>query len=136
MTRLRAAMFSLVIATLLVTRISAAQEFSVPAASRDGRYLLSYASELQPLVINRIHRWTLRLELADGSPVEGATFEVAGGMPRHDHGLPTQPVVTRELGAGLYVLEGMRFHMAGTWEIVIRIEAAGGSDTATLSADL
>ena len=136
MTPPRLTMPALVVTALLAASFVQAQDFSTPVASRDGRYLLSYASELQPLVINRIHRWTLRLQLADGSSVEGASFSISGGMPRHDHGLPTQPVVTTELGEGVYVLEGMRFHMAGTWEIVVRIEAPSGNDTAIITAEL
>lgn len=126
----------LAIAGVLAIDAALAQEFSEPVTSLDGRYRLSYASELEPLAINRMHRWTLRLESADGEPVEGATFAISGGMPRHDHGLPTQPVVTKDLGGGLYLLEGMRFHMAGAWEIVVRIDAAAGSDTATIPAEL
>lgn len=104
--------------------------------SRDGLYRLSFASELEPVPINRMHRWTLILETADGQPVDGAEFEVIGGMPMHDHGLPTEPQVTRELGDGRYALEGVRFHMNGYWEITVSIDAAPGRDTVVIKLDL
>ena len=104
--------------------------------SRDGLYSLSFTSELTPIVINRIHRWTLHLEAADGEPVEGAEIAVEGGMPEHDHGLPTSPRVTRELGDGDYLLEGVRFHMNGDWEITVSIDAVQGSDTVVIRLDL
>ena len=105
-------------------------------SSRDGLYRITYESELTPIVINRIHRWTLRLEDANGNPVTGADIRVSGGMPIHDHGLPTQPRVTEDLGTGEYRLEGVRFHMAGSWRIELRIAAAPGSDVAVIPVEL
>lgn len=125
---------AMLLALLVFAAPAAAQSASWP--SQDGLYRLSFVSELEPIVINRMHRWTLRLEDAKGRPVAGARFEVRGGMPAHDHGLPTQPRVTRDLGNGDYLLEGMRFHMTGIWEIAFRIEASGGHDTATITLEL
>ena len=34
-------------------------------------------------------------------------------MPEHNHGFPTAPRVTENLGEGDYLLEGMRFNMGG-----------------------
>ena len=104
--------------------------------SRDGLYRVTYESDLTPIVINRIHRWTLRLEDADGNPVSGAEITVRGAMPIHDHGLPTHPRVTRELESGDYLLEGVRFHMAGSWEIELRIAAPAGTDVAIIPLEL
>jgi hypothetical protein len=56
-------------------------------------------------------------------PVEGAEITVAGGMPQHEHGLPTASEVTEELGSGDYVVAGLRF----------RIAAAGESDRVTFN---
>lgn len=71
--------------------------------------------------INRMHSWILHVESAEGVAVENATISVSGGMPEHDHGLPTRPRVTEELGDGDYRLDGMRFHMRGYWEIEVTI---------------
>ena len=61
--------------------------------------------------------------------VDGAAVTVDGGMPQHGHGLPTRPLVGREVAAGRYSMEGMKFSMPGWWEIKLAIEAAQGDDT-------
>ena len=71
----------------------------------------------------------IHIETPDGSPVEGATVAVTGGMPMHDHGLPTDPRMTSSLGNGDYLLEGMRFHMNGYWELLLTVDAGGRRDT-------
>ncbi|MCH9695380.1 MAG: FixH family protein [Gammaproteobacteria bacterium] len=71
--------------------------------------------------INRIQSWVLHIETAAGDAVEGATVEVTGGMPEHNHGLPTRPRISEEIGGGDYRLSGMRFHMAGYWEIKVTV---------------
>jgi hypothetical protein len=53
-------------------------------------------------------------------------------MPLHDHGMPTRPRVTADLGGGRYRLDGLRFHMNGDWEIVLEILANGSRDTVVI----
>lgn len=68
--------------------------------------------------------------------MDGARIRVNGGMPAHDHGLPTEPRVVEALGGGRYLLDGVRFHMHGAWEVVLQLEADGSSDTVTITLDL
>lgn len=93
---------------------------------------LEIFSQLNPLAINTIHSWELVLYTADGAPLNGAQMSVVGGMPDHDHGLPTSPVVTREITPGRYLLEGMRFHMPGRWLLTFEVISDQGSESATL----
>lgn len=85
-------------------------------------------SEIAPLDINRIHSWQLRLANAQGNPVSNAQIEVIGGMPEHDHGMPTQPQITAETEPGSYLLEGMRFHMHGKWLLDIKLTYETGNE--------
>jgi hypothetical protein len=125
------------LALLSICIISAASLAAEPTwESRDGSFKVTYESELQPLVINRIHSWTLNVTDAAGTPVEGAVITVDGGMPIHDHGLPTQPRVTNEVAPGRYVLEGVRFHMPGSWELVVTIESGDVRDAVVIVLDL
>lgn len=78
-------------------------------------------SEVAPLDINKIHSWQLRLTDDQGRPVSNAQIEVVGGMPEHDHGMPTQPQITAETDTGSYLLEGVRFHMPGKWLLDIKL---------------
>jgi hypothetical protein len=78
----------------------------------------------------------LHIESESGELVTGASIEVTGGMPAHDHGLPTRPRVIEELEDGNYRLDGMRFHMAGDWELTISIVADGKTDTVIVALHL
>ena len=104
-------------------------------ASETGRYQVSYESELQPVVINQMHRWTLHLTDASGKALSGAEIAVDGGMPAHNHGLATAPLV-EEAGGGDYLLQGLRFHMMGNWELRLTITHEGVTDTAVITLDL
>ncbi len=94
--------------------------------SKSGNIQLTIHSEVEPLPLNRIHGWTLHIENLDGTPVEDAGVRVTGGMPAHNHGLPTEPVVTEYLGNGDYRVEGVRFHMQGDW--VVEVFITGSKD--------
>ena len=110
-----------------------------PASARTtrlDRYRISYASTLQPIEINRIHAWVARVMDAEGNPVEGATISITGGMPGHDHGLPTAPRATAYLGEGRYLIEGMKFHMGGAWEVVLNVKSGAGDDALSIPLDL
>jgi hypothetical protein len=96
-----------------------------PPSIADG-LIVTYTTPDGDLAINQMHSWILHIEDEDGLEIEGAIIDVAGGMPEHDHGLPTKPRVTVELGGGDYRLEGMRFHMKGYWEIVVSITTDAG----------
>ena len=104
--------------------------------SASGVFVVSYSSELSPPQINKLHAWRLHIETASGEPVESAVIEVTGGMPEHDHGLPTRPRIEGELGDGDYRLEGVRFHMAGLWEIMLRISDGESTDTVVITLTL
>jgi hypothetical protein len=52
--------------------------------SSRGVYTVSFESSLEPIEINQIHSWILRIT-SDGDPVTGASLTVSGGMPTHDH---------------------------------------------------
>lgn len=88
-------------------------------------YQLTYRSEIEPLPLNRMHYWIVRLASADNTPVADARILVSGGMPAHNHGLPTAPAVAEYLGAGEYRIEGFRFHMPGAWELIFDIQHQG-----------
>ena len=57
-------------------------------------------------------------------------------MPQHGHGLPTRPRVTRNLGDGVYEIEGVRFNMGGWWELKLAIDSAAGADSVTFNLNL
>lgn len=90
----------------------------------------------QPFAKRRLLDVPVLILDASGRPAEGARITVDGGMPEHLHGLPTQPLVRRELGRGVYVIEGLRFSMGGWWEIKLAIESPAGADHVTFNLEL
>lgn len=101
--------------------------------SAQEKYRVALHPVATPVAINKLHAWEVELHSPSGAAVDGAQIEVDGGMPQHGHGLPTQPRVTRALGDGRYLIEGMKFSMPGWWEIKLKIAAAGGPDNVTFN---
>lgn len=104
--------------------------------TENGHFKVGAVSRLDPVVINETHSWTLHIETADGNPVTDAEITIDGGMPEHNHGFPTAPRVTENLGEGKYLLEGMRFNMGGAWVLTLEISSGGESDTVTFEFEL
>ena len=121
------------LATVVLVALAAVANADISDA---GHYRVSFESSLTPLQINRIHTWVVHVEDAVGEVVDQAELTISGGMPLHDHGLPTEPRATRYLGAGDYLIEGMKFHMSGEWQVSIRILAGDKLDTVTFGLDL
>jgi hypothetical protein len=111
-------------------------DYASTRLSEQGAYRVSYRSETAPIPINRIHSWTLHVEAADGRPVTDAAVTVDGDMPEHRHGLPTRPRVTRNLGNGDYLVEGVKFQMGGWWVMEFTVAAGGRSDVAKFNLNL
>jgi len=101
--------------------------------SANEKYRVEIHPVAQPVAINKLHAWEIALRTPSGQPVENARIDVGGGMPQHGHGFPTQPRVTKALGDGRYLVEGMKFSMPGWWEIKLKIAAAEGADEVTFN---
>ncbi|MEM1437982.1 MAG: cytochrome c peroxidase [Pseudomonadota bacterium] len=93
-----------------------------------------YRVELRPLdatvPINAFHDWELRITSAEGAPLEPRQLAVFGGMPGHGHGLPSSPEITERFEPGRYRVSGMRFNMAGQWELFVGVTGPAGPDKA------
>lgn len=100
------------------------------------RFRVSARSETIPVPMNQLHDWIVHVETPAGQVVEDAQIRVTGGMPVHRHGFPTEPRVTRYLGGGDYLLQGMKFSMAGEWLIRLDISAQGTSDAFKIYLEL
>ena len=103
-------------------------DISSTRVSDNDLFRVSYVSSPEVVPVNQMHQWTLRVETADGQPVEDATITVDGDMPQHGHGLPTRPQVTKNLGNGDYLVEGLKFQMGGWWVMDFTISADGQTD--------
>jgi hypothetical protein len=93
-----------------------------------GLFRVTRTSKPNPIIVNEMHTWTIHVEMASGAMVENATIKVDGDMPEHGHGLPTSPEVTKYLGNGDYLVEGLLFQMPGWWVVEFDITAGGQTD--------
>ena len=103
-------------------------DYSTVRSSDKGLFNVSYTASTGTVPVNQMHQWTLHVENADGTPVEDATIGVDGDMPQHGHGLPTSPRVTKYLGDGNYLVDGMKFQMGGWWLMDFTISTNGQTD--------
>ena len=113
-----------------------AQEFGFgPRASAKQVYSVALQA---PAELRLRQLQTVRVVVTDaaGRPVDDAVFAIDGGMPEHGHGLPTQPQVSRALGNGVYELEGLRFSMAGWWQLRLAIVSGAGTDDVIFNLSL
>ena len=97
------------------------------------KYVVAIAPLADPIVIDKMHSWEVKVSSPAGEPLDHARIVVGGGMPQHGHGLPTQPRITRELGNGRYLMEGMKFSMPGWWEIKLDVQSVNGADKVTFN---
>lgn len=111
---------------------AAAEEFDISqraewrATSTNGVFNVVLGPRTGRVSIGKFQVWELRLTDAEGEMVFPARFGIGGGMQGHGHGLPTQPRVTNFLPDGRYVIEGMKFNMAGDWTLYLAVEAEVG----------
>lgn len=96
-------------------------------SSVDSLFHISIKSKIDPIPLNKIHQWVIHVSNSSNRPVENAKILIDGGMPIHNHGLPTQPMAT-EIGQGDYLIEGIKFSMTGVWEVWFYISTSTSSD--------
>ena len=99
-----------------------------PRRSHGGHYVASLESAA-PLAVGPIQTVRLRLTDTTGTPVEGVSIAIRGGMPAHHHGLPTAPRVTGSAGPGLYQIEGLKFSMRAWWKLEFQLDGPAGRDS-------
>jgi hypothetical protein len=111
-------------------------DYSRTRTSEQGLYRAAIKPDGDTIPQGKLQKWTLHLDAASGAPVSAARVSIDGGMPQHGHGLPTRPRVTRELGNGDYLVEGMKFNMGGWWVVKFRVASEAGRDSLVFNLKL
>ena len=90
-----------------------------------------YVSRRHALISQRHEHFEIevRVTSSTGAPVEDAQVSARCNMPEHGHGMNVIPR-GRELGQGLYRVEGMLLHMRGRWVLGIDVILDGLGETA------
>ena len=135
-THLVVALATLLTGCMLFAKPPKDLDYSRTRTSEAGHYRATIHPQGDSIPQGRLQRWTLHLETVAGVPVDSASLAVDGGMPQHGHGLPTRPQVTRALGNGDHLVEGMKFNMGGWWVVKFRVSAAPGADSVVFNVKL
>lgn len=106
---------------------------SLAKMTDDGAFMVELVPPQDAIPLNEILTYELHVEDGDGNPVDGATVTIDGGMPEHGHGFPTEPSVAASDDAGVYLVEGIRYQMAGYWEMSFDISADATTDSVTFN---
>lgn len=89
----------------------------LPITIQTPQYSIAASPTKPPIQLNKIHSWTISIKDTAGRPIQGLQFSVQGGMPAHQHGFPTQPLLIGEPNPGKYIIDGLKFNMYGKWQI-------------------
>ena len=140
MSLIRRTLWTTVLASLVanpaMAQRAAQAEFGLGPRPSESRLYTATLQPAQAFRLRQLQTVPVLIVDAQGRPVEGARVTVDGGMPEHSHGLPTQPVVRRALGGGVYEIEGLRFSMRGWWQVMLAIDAPAGADRVTFNLSL
>lgn len=115
----------------------AAEEFHISVVSKQELFKVDFKTEKETRPpINEFHQWVITIKDQSDNPVFPALFNLSGGMPSHGHGLPTEPKITKHLGDGSYLLEGVKFNMDGEWIFRLQISTQDKQDIVEISFDV
>ena len=108
----------------------------IAAKSKQGFYQATLESKKQPIPIGEFHQWLVHIETKSGEIFQPQQLVIQGGMPGHGHGFPVEPEISKYLGNGDYLIEGMKFSMSGEWQISFGVLGPSGWDTIRFDLDL
>jgi len=120
----------------LTAPTTAAPDLARTRTTENRLFVVTIAPEGGEPEVGRLSSWTVAISTPNGRPVDGARLAIDGGMPEHDHGLPTQPQLGAELGDGRYRVDGVKFTMPGRWVLSFEISTADGKDKAVFNVHL
>ncbi len=121
---------------MMLSKPPADLDYSRTRTSNSGAYRGTIHPQGDSIPQGKLQSWTLHLENMEATPVDSVAITVDGGMPQHGHGLPTKPRVTRALGDGNHLVEGMKFNMGGWWVVKFAMRTSAGSDTLVFNLKL
>ncbi|WP_089718343.1 cytochrome-c peroxidase [Candidatus Entotheonella palauensis] len=107
-----------------------------PLPSQQGRFRLHIKPATDSIRLHDLHAWVVHIESASGAPIQPKRLLFGGGMPQHGHGFPSQPAITRYLGDGDWLIEGVQFNMTGQWQMHFELLDETGWDRSTFEFTL
>ena len=121
---------------ICLTSVTFAAEYTLTGLTESGRYRVSLMPADGEVPIAEIHNWIVRLETAEGGAFMPTRLGLSGGMPAHGHGMTVEPRVTQRLDDGSFLVEGMKFHMAGEWRLLVGVGGPKGFDEVSFDIEI
>jgi hypothetical protein len=119
-------------AVAFICAVPAVAAEAIQVRSEAGHFIIRVTGIERPEPINHLHGFDLSLATADGRPAAGATIVVTGERRYALNPLPTAPRVSSAQAEGQYRVEGLRFHMAGEWQLDFAVSLGEIRDRASL----
>lgn len=113
---------------LSLASLTFASEYTLTGLTESGLYRVSLMPAEGEVPIAEIHNWIVRVENAEGDVFTPTGLGLRGGMPAHGHGMTVKPQVTRRMDDGSFLIEGMKFHMGGEWQLMVGVRGPKGPD--------
>ena len=110
-----------------------ALDLALTRVSPNKQFVITLIPPPDAIRIQQFHNWQIKVATVSGEPLTEALVYLNADMPEHGHGLPTRPVVTREISPGTYLVEGVKFNMSGWWEIYVAVQKVPASDVTTFN---
>ncbi len=108
----------------------------ISVLSNAGRYRVLYRPLPDPIPSGDLFSMLVWVYDAETDEPSGdIELVVDAGMPHHQHGMNTKPVLTEE-ASGARRVENLLFHMPGEWTITFDIERAGVTERAQAVLDV
>ncbi len=85
-----------------------------------GGYRVGVTPVPEMIPVGRLFELDVRVETAQGDAAEDVRIRADAGMPHHGHGMNVRPVAIRT-GPATHRVQGMLFHMPGTWDIYVDV---------------
>ena len=125
--------FPCFLAACATTPTPPALNLALTRASPNKHFIITLVPPTGPIRIQQFHEWQIKVATSGGEPLTNALVYLNAAMPEHAHGLPTRPIVTKELVPGTYLVEGVKFSMTGWWEIYVAVQKVPASDVTTFN---
>lgn len=124
------------VSIILISFMLHADKASWEEFSQSGSLKVLIQPQAEQYQIGQYHNWLIKIKDLSGNILEDVNITVDGGMLGHGHGLPSQPIVTKNLGDGNYLIEGMLFNMSGEWTLNFYIQTPSFKDRARFDIEL
>ena len=112
------------------------QPESFTGLTKNGKYRVRLRPRSRPIMISVFQDWIIHVENVDGTLFIPLQLSLMGGMPGHGHGFASSPKATRYLESGDFLVEGVRFHMTGLWNLQVDVMGPSGPDSASFEVQV